>query len=185
MLFPFHLSAELNQLSCAEDDVILFYYSGHGYRTASKKDNPWPSLYFSISGKEVDFHNICQKLAAKKPRFLLAIADCCNNVLPESGAAPLVPLYASSKSQHTRIKHNYRRLFLENNGSLLVASSSVGEYSWCYQKGAVFTLALLDSLKALATAKSASWEALLDTTAEAIADHQTPFYLLSPEMSPD
>ena len=45
----------LNSLKIKNDDVLIYYFSGHGYRTPSKKDNPWPYLFFSKSGFAVDY----------------------------------------------------------------------------------------------------------------------------------
>jgi len=175
---PFYRT--LKALSVTDEDVVLFYFSGHGYRTPSK-ENPWPNLFFSASKSGVDFFEVTRRLEQKRPRLLISIADCCNNILPTHYAAPVYhgSLFAKAPS---RVVLNYQQLFLEQTGTVIVASSEVGEYSWCISKGALFTLAFVESLQ-IETKKragEADWQTLLDRAAYTVRARQHPLYLIQP-----
>ncbi|ADI37631.1 putative uncharacterized protein [Waddlia chondrophila 2032/99] len=165
----------LDLLQCGEDDVVVFYYSGHGYRTESKEGNPWPNLYFSIESKGIDLSHIRDLLEAKNPRFLIVIADVCNSFVPDEFAPPLMQKFWSCSAIEEIAAANYRSLFLETSGTLMISSSEVGEYSWGTMKGGLFTVAFLQNLEKTAESDSyPEWELILDKTAQAISDVQHP-----------
>lgn len=169
----------LRSLKFAKDDIVFFYFSGHGYRTYSKEEaNFWPDLFFTKAGEGVDYSQVLQILSSKNPKFLLAIADCCNNYLDDLTAPPVIK--QALKPNTTALEKNYKKLFLEMKGSILIASSSVSEYSWSYPKGAVFTLAFIQSLTEETTRKSdPKWQVILNKTTQRIKRHQTPIYLIN------
>lgn len=43
-----HLKNVVHALPITQDDVVVFFFAGHGYRTHSKKDK-FPNLYIAIS----------------------------------------------------------------------------------------------------------------------------------------
>jgi hypothetical protein len=178
-LDPSDFLTTLKSLKFSANDSILFYFSGHGYRTYAKDDKiPWPNLFFSDSGKGIDYTQVLKILTAKNKRLLLAIADCCNNFMDDDIAPPVVKKDIKSKRDIERMKVNYKKLFLEK-GNILVASSDISELSWCYNRGAVFTLALLEILQEEAQhKKSPTWKSILNKTSEKIKKHQTPVYLI-------
>lgn len=146
------------------DDVVVIFFSGHGFRTGSKTDNVWPNVYFSAVNKGVDFYLLVQLLHDKSPRLLLAIADCCNNVLPEAYAPELMKgkktFFAGVKKPD--VFGNYRRLFLESSGVIIISSSEPKEFSWGTRFGGLYTLAFFDSLKSELNSFDPNWRVLLD-----------------------
>lgn len=177
---PTKLLAKVNKLKIKNDDVILFFFSGHGYRTPSKDNNiPWPNLSFSQLDQAVEFEFITQKLEQFKPRLLLAITDVCNNVIPDAFAPLLVHKADEKPISSTKIVENYRELFLRTSGTLLIASSRPGEYSWATSRGSLFTLAFLQQLeKEVKTTGIANWQNLLGRAANALQDTQHPVYYI-------
>jgi len=180
---PKNFLTKLKLIPVTQDDVVLFYYSGHGYRTSSKDGNPWPNLFFTPAKQGVDFNEVSMRLLKKKPRLLVSIADCCNNYMPDGGAPPVYrgELFGKASS---RVMANYQELFLNTSGLVMVSSSEVGELSWCISRGALFTLALIDSLK-IETQKiaagNASWQTVLDRASFVVRDRQTPMYVIEEE----
>jgi len=158
-----------------EDDVVIFYYSGHGYRTESKEGNPWPNLYFSIEDKGIDLAHVRDVLEEKNPCFLIVMADVCNSFVPDDFAPPLMHRFWITGASEDIIAANYRSLFLEAEGTLLISSSEVGEYSWGTNSGGLFTVALLQNLEKMVKATDyPEWEILLDQTAQLVSDSQHP-----------
>lgn len=164
----------IDGLQVTEEDVVLFYYSGHGFRTMSKGDaNPWPSMFFSLEKVGVDFYALTMTLADKLPRLMFSLADCCNNFIPE-GRIPMQSRFFLF--QDDRSKEVYRKLFLDSQGMIMISTSEKGELSWCIPKGALYTLAFLETLKEETSAwfPSTSWESILDKAAFKVRFDQKP-----------
>lgn len=169
----------LKKLKVSHDDVVLYYFSGHGFRTPSKGSNPWPYLYFSGFDSGVDYDQIMRLLSQKYPRLVITIADCCNNVLEERYAPPVYK-FIGSKKKEEKIADAYRKLFLETEGEILITSSEIGEYSWCIPKGALFTLALIDEIKVETGKDDPSWERILSRASWKVKKYQKPYYTINP-----
>ncbi len=176
---------KINEIKIEEDDIVFFFFSGHGYRTENKEDF-FPYLYITDLKKGADFSHIITTLQNKNPRFLLALADCCNNIIPEKFAPPLMDRYKCFMSvQNSDIAEYYNTLFLQTKGSILLISASPGELSWASKTGGLFTKALFYSLhQESAYSEVPDWNIILDQACLRIVDRnigQNPFYLLNIE----
>ncbi len=157
----------LNYLTALEvdsDDVMVMYFTMHGYRTASK-ESQWPNLYFGVEHMGMDFAYINQLAKEKSPRFLLSLADSCNNEIPED-MVPTISQKAYKALDMTaaeRLKQNYRKLFLESYGSVVISSSIPGQYSWAYVfLGGIYSLSFLDVMEqSMLKAEVPDWHSLL------------------------
>lgn len=164
------------------DDVVVFFFSGHGYRTDTKYENRWPNLFFTPTKIGVDFDLIVKIMEEKKPRLIISIADCCNNIIPDESA----PTTISKREFYLGVsmnfvKRNYEELFLNQSGSIIMSSSRPGELSWGTRYGGLFTLTFFKSLnKELLSSQSPDWTVLLDRASIQIAKkqslNQTPQY---------
>lgn len=153
--FPFEnvtsgdvLSA-IKDLNTNIDDVVIFYFSGHGYRTPSKNNIPWPNIYLSKSQTGIDLIDVSERLSSKSARLVLVIADCCNNSLPNHAAPPLAKKIGVYDHKSASIGNNYRRLFLDTEGLIVMASSRAGQASWTMQHtGSFYTKAYISTIEA-------------------------------------
>lgn len=175
--------SHIASLNIEKDDIIFFYFSGHGFRTESKKDNPWSNLYLSRDQEAIDFKEIVHTLQEKKPKLLIAFSDCCNNVLPEDNAPPLYKIHAHKGQIFISAEaSNYKRLFHKTKGSILISGAAPGEFSWCTKNGGLFTLAFFQSLEDEAKfPRPAEWQYILDRAALKIVKKelgQTPQFVL-------
>lgn len=174
-VLPRNVLDTIEPLEFEEDDVVIFYYSGHGYRTQSKEGNPWPNLYFSIVDEGIDLSLIRDVLEEKNPRFLIVMADVCNSFVPDDFAPPLIQKLWFNGVDENIIEANYLSLFKETEGTLLISSSEIGEYSWGTNSGGLFTVAFLQNLqKTVKNNDYPEWEMILDQTAQLISDSQHP-----------
>lgn len=177
---PSKLLARLDSVTIDADDVVVFFYSGHGYRTPSKGKSPWPNLAFSQSENGVDYAFVAQKLLDRSPRFLLAIADVCNSVIPDELAPTLVRKMIPKPVSLDKIRENYRNLFLYSSGAIVVASSEPGEYSWATPNGSLYTLAFLQELSTeVHTVGTANWLDLLGRVTVDLEQDQHPVYYIN------
>lgn len=171
----------INTLTINKDDIIFFYFSGHGFRTESKKENQWPNLFLTKDDKAIDFKEVFQLLKEKNPKLLIAFTDCCNNVLPEESVPSLSPInaYKGQKPVAPELS-NYKRLFLNTKGSIIIAGAAPGEFSWGTTSGGLFTLAFLEAINdEVKYLRPASWRYILDRAALKIVKRdigQTPQY---------
>lgn len=175
-----NLWQKVNDLNIQPDDIVLFYYSGHGFRDKAKDPSPWPYLYFNIDDSFLDYEQVIGELKYKNPRFLLTIVDVCNSYI-DSESRSLVRRGAEmiSKNMQDKINKNYAHLFLGYKGTINITSSSTGEYSWGGADGGAFTVSFDKTLKnKVKNSDNPTWEDILDETKEVIGDEEHPYYEL-------
>ncbi len=170
---------ELRGLSVDSDDVILFYWSGHGFRTNEKdaSDNPWPSFSFNGESVGFDLAELTGFLNGMHPRLLISIADTCNNYIPDLFAPPIMSIKKMQKMDvPPALKSNHYRLFRESSGVIMAAGCQPGQYAWAYIPiGSIFTLSFMDALNDLtASSDDISWELIFQTTLKNLVDYEPP-----------
>lgn len=174
-----NMMKSIKSLNVQEDDVVIFYFSGHGYRTASKGDSPWPNLYFSIRDEGVEYEKVVSILQNKNPRLLVTISDVCNNMIPDRGAPVLVRAMVLRGEVEKKVNENYGRLFLQTRGLVRVTSSRAGEFAWATTAGGTYTLAFLKSMQyELSSSAPTDWNKLLDRAAYEVTNDLNPVYIV-------
>lgn len=148
-----NLVSLIDNLRTQPNDVILFYYSGHGGRSAQDQSE-FPQMCLG-SHYQSDFYpmeKLLMKLQRQPARLKIVIGDCCNSV----GDFIRPKDYNDSKGPTVLSKspvNFYQGLFDHNKGFVIVASSRKGEKSLCCTyndgrpAGGVFTVSLLNALK--------------------------------------
>ncbi len=166
----------LKSLSPNKEDVLVFFYAGHGYRTPSKGNNPWPNLVFTQEKggqhKGIDYQYIIYQLMEKKPRLLITIADVCNDLLSDRKAPPVVTKMWASAPNVEKIRANYKHLYLDEAGMINITAATMGETAAGDEDdGGVFTKAFLDSMKfETANATPANWRALIERASAKVTE---------------
>lgn len=176
-----NLRRVLEHLQTNKDDVILFYYSGHGVR--SKQDaSEFPQMCLG-SNQDKDFYpleTVLKKLEKQPARLKLILGDCCNNY-----ASWVKPKDDGSRSFTVLSKapvNVYNNLFANNKGFLIASSSKKGETSGCNTLvGGFFTHFFLNALEHYASkGMETTWDKVMFTTKEAtfeaLKGEQTPIY---------
>ena len=163
---PSPLLQTIQSLQTNRDDAIIFYFSGHGYRLKDKASQ-WPYLLLLKEQKAINLDLITKALAEKTAHFILVIADCCNNVIQDQFARPVVEKEIKDKSSLTKIKRNYRSLFLESSVLITVTSAGVGQTSLCNSNGSHYTNSFLKALhnEAQVTNRSSNWSNIIERSA--------------------
>lgn len=197
-------SAILNKLEEIEvngDDVLFFYFSGHGYRRQDKDvlQHPWPNLHIGLEDKGVDHEVITELLQAKGARLFFSLVNSCNRnlsreiqliertknlfeLLAPDFLQSLDPLYTIIDPLIRR--ENYRKLFLETSGVIISSSSKPGQYS--FRKKDIGTIYLTSFLQALHEdvegEDDPQWESIFLETVKKTTDitkgKQIPQYVL-------
>ena len=174
----------LNSLKCGKDDVVFFYYTGHGARAINDQSN-FPQL--KLGDKDADFlplYKVQEIIKAKNPKFSVVLGDCCNSYVeglsPKSISGNSTVLKNSSSS-------NYNSLFRNLKGNIIISSSQAGQTSAAMDEGGAFTLCFLHELANVVNGNGGkvSWENLLNRSKEStynLAKHTPVFDIqVSPE----
>jgi len=135
------------------DDVIFFFWSGHGFNDESSRSK-YPTMHLGNWQNTLGLESVANMLKQKKPRLLIVIGDTCNK-----------PMGGSRGEEMTRGEkdENYKKLFLKSRGTILASSSIKGQYSYGNnQTGGLYTSAFLSNLsKELASSGTPSWKTLM------------------------
>jgi hypothetical protein len=115
----------LHALSPDSDDVVYFFYTGHG---ANSGNSQWPTFTFvtSTGAPDLTFDEVVSILQPKAQRLLIVMADCCNAPI-DSGGRFTPPFEPSGQSALTT--SNFQRLFLQFRGTIMASASAAGQYS--------------------------------------------------------
>ncbi|MGB3008634.1 MAG: caspase family protein [Chitinophagaceae bacterium] len=124
-----------------KNDIVVFHYSGHGYRW--KDDNtllfPQLGLYYGtpiswafMKASSINLEEIYQSIAVKGARLTLVLGDCCNTEVKKrrleikDTALDKVPTgyYDMNRSMA-------EELFLNSRSSLLIAAAKQGQLANC------------------------------------------------------
>ncbi|GAB5551355.1 MAG: hypothetical protein Sapg2KO_09460 [Saprospiraceae bacterium] len=159
------LERSIEALEVGENDVIFFYFTGHGYRYENQITcGDLPYLYLTKAQEHLYEAGICldaitEQLKAKAPRLLVSLADCCNNILP----------YEEPVAMNTALVGEvYKKLFLQTEGHIIATSSLPGQFSFATNNGGYFTNGFLATIRDLASLESdlnqITWEKVLKRT---------------------
>ena len=154
-------------------DIVVFYYSGHGFRkTTQKKISQFP--YMDLRSKnDSDYYSqslniekdIFDKIVSKKARFNLVLGDCCNTYAP-------VPKVESPKPAHGKgsgfllSPDNCKALFMEKLSILACAADSNQLATSNKDFGGFFSYFLKASMENYCSIfeKDVTWKKVLDDT---------------------
>lgn len=155
------------------DDVLMFVYTGHGFRWDDQTDY-YPNIdltsssYDDIRKSYVAMSDIYDELSTKGARLTIVLSDCCNSKIGTD-----TPL-ANTNSLFSRSNTNFdlsklQSLFLGSSGTVRATASSPGEVSWCGVNGGFFLLSFIESLRAQISPLQESaptWDALISNAIE-------------------
>jgi len=173
---------QIEALTLNEDDIVFFYFSGHGQRSVQSQDDPWPLM--KLGGRQaMNLSVMTAKLLEKNPRLVISVADCCNNhltVTPDELFFAQAKGESQGNSEKELVRENTRKLFLNHRGLIMVSSSQPGEPAWSGLMGSYYTLYLTQALYYELREDTTSWEIIFERVTERLEDGQHPQYLIIP-----
>ena len=171
------LAAALNKIHPGPDDVVFFYFTGHGMRDMESND-PLPTL--AVGNDLVPFRDILTVLDDADPRLVIALADACNRDLDDDGVGAMVVADNGDNKLWS-----YKSLFADTKGYYVASSSSPGELSTTIdERGSAFTKSFITAMRYAMKSANATWSTVRDIAAQPIMVHfnenrmQTPYTMM-------
>lgn len=120
--------SELKMLKPSSKDVVIFYYTGHGYNT-DDANRRYPNLDLRANKKTEDYRketlnmeDIYKMIRAKGARMNLVLSDCCNSKVGLPNVVAPKPFKKKSIGVELNSK-NVRALFLDKKISILATAA--------------------------------------------------------------
>lgn len=145
----------INNLQVGSNDVVLFYYSGHG---ANDQQSNYPR--FSLGGNG-SWHltTVADKMRSFNPRLSIVFYDCCNH------GANTGSRVDGLNARPVGDPEMYRRLFVESRGEVKISAASPGQYSWgSNEVGGLCTSSFLRVLRSKPNRNEMTWGYVLQHT---------------------
>ena len=138
-------------LSPGPNDIVIFYYSGHGFRWDDQTNNDWPNMALiynddqtkrEITPQEVKDNSlnlntdVFQPLSTKGEHLLLVIGETCNTPYGTNE-----PLYANPVKMATGedgFDPNTMKTLLQQQGKFMVATAKPQEETTYFSEGGIF-----------------------------------------------
>lgn len=192
----------INSMSISPQDIIVFYYSGHGGRpNVTDPDwinkHPFPQMCFGLGMQDqnrfISVEWLKGQLQSKGAQLVVILTDCCNSLT--QGLLQRHVSYTSNNRGPETLSEgkakNLQKLFLGYKGIVVATSSKPSQYSNGVDGyGGLYTgemCKLFDMLEREVT--NLSWETFLNTVEQNTDElsyelsqqnpnfsHQTPFH---------
>lgn len=183
----------INDLSVQSDDVVFFYYGGHGSHAYNNSNDIWPQMCLGERNENnwVPAELLKNMILKKGPRLAVIITACCNK---EQDGVTIKSTVVESESYTTENKINkeaYKKLFLDFSGLVMMTSSQLGQYSFSNEQGGFFCRAFWGAMEYMGEGQiSPDWNELCETVKKVVSNldinydgrivHQIPDYRVVP-----
>lgn len=162
------LQAELAALRPGRDDIVVFYYSGHGFRYRNDESRLFPEMKLlqkeqvrkrELRENSMNTEDVFNLLRARNPRLLFVISDCCNAYVEmnryEDTSDIRKMMLPDRRGWKKAVLSN---LFLTTKGAYLISSAKKGQLAGSHMSmGGFFTYSLYRIYLFSGLARRVSW----------------------------
>lgn len=172
-----NVTTTLDRLTPGKNDVVMFVYTGHGFRWSDQTDKyPRMDLRYN-SYQKVDnessmgLSEVYDKIKTKGARLNIVFGDCCNADIGVN--ARTTTNFLGNRANPNFKPEKLQRLFIKCSGNLIATAASPGEVSWSNSaQGGFFIYSFLQAFHeeiSFMTNDIADWEGLLKKTIDQAA----------------
>lgn len=182
-----NLREVLNGISPKYEDIVIFYYSGHGARAASDI-SIFPQLALNITNEDnlVPLEEVRSALIKTQAHLSIVICDCSNYIdehvasksnalkLPKDSISDIALEWPTSKSvlSATEDDANHYGPFFANKTIITASASDVGELAMCdIADGGFFSRVFFEGL--WLSKRGTPWGVFLQNVKEKVIDLTT------------
>ena len=157
----------VNDLDCSSDDIVVFYYVGHGTENSGTSKYPLMLMAQSDVNKFVPLSWVHNTLKKKGARLTVTIGMCCNARQGAPGRiAPSFSVNYGNTYIDQDMSESIKKMFLNFKGDIIITSASPAESSWACDSNIgptdFFTLNLLIQFNNILPDKSdPDWESMM------------------------
>lgn len=190
-----NLERALSSLNCGPNDVVFFYYSGHGVHAKADPADGWlPQMCLNYESydqdKFVPVTYVRDKLATKPARLSIILTDCCNNEASWVSVKSLISTQKDAPDVDKIDVAKLKKLFYESRGTVIATSSKRGQVSYGPKEGGCFSVAFWDEMyKIEQGAGNADWYSLIEATKQRTlkytSNKQEPVYKVNVNGAPN
>lgn len=166
----------IRQLSPGANDVVIFVYSGHGFRFDDDTD-AYPRMYLTYDGDLNDqtylsTTEVYDQLVAKHARLTIFLTDCCNSKAGINRSQVESVAFGTRGTNNNADIEKLRTLFLNESGTIRATAAKAGQYALCDASGGFMLTSILNNIKAQVSALSnvnPSWTTIVENASKAVA----------------
>lgn len=190
------VEAFLDNFQCGPNDLVVFFYSGHGVRYEDDgQEWPWPYLYYCERNPnndpadcELDLDWVQEMLIEKEPRMTIVLSDSCNDVVDNPSANAGLSEDAGDPSDDAPSggdRFSNLGLIQSFRGHIIASAASPGQAAEMDpSEGSFFAGQFFHFLlEALTSPNPSSWEQVLKQTKNQVRQmtggKQTPQYCVN------
>ncbi|MDE7110901.1 MAG: caspase family protein [Muribaculaceae bacterium] len=174
----------VTSLSPDSDDIVVFYYVGHGTHGAPGGDK-WPMMAMAQHNPSllIPLKWVHDQLKSKNARLTVTIGMCCNSHdnIPRLNSPSFCVNYSNASLTEREIR-GLQKLFTGYIGDILITSASPGESSGCVNTPLgvldTFTWCFLNELALSSNDNNPTWADLtsdLTSSVSTVSRAQTPY----------
>ena len=174
----------INILTPGPNDIVVFYYSGHGfsYEKDAAKRFPQVDLRSHPSSNKIDVVNantenlmdLFELVKSRGARLNIVVGDCCNSIIQfkRTFAGGDEKMRTEERPKMIVNKKMAETLFCDYTASILVGAADKGQFAVSDEKlGSIFTFNFTNNLKILLNksmdeSEGLPWKKLLEETQE-------------------
>lgn len=157
--------------NAGSNDIIVFYYSGHGFR--QKDDNSRPPYIDLRPNYDENPNNLNSKslasifeiISSMKARFKLVLSDCCNDLSTTYSIKGKAPSVTKGFSLQGSLKNGADLFLNANRMSILATGANPGQLSICNDDfGGFFSYNFLNEIEGQLSFlnSNANWDKIRD-----------------------
>lgn len=157
----------INDLRCGSEDIVVFYYIGHGTENTATSKYPLMLMASSNPNMFIPLSWVHNTLKSKGARLTISIGMCCNARQGVHGRGePSFSVNYGNTYVDDSMSESIKKMFLEYKGDIIATSSSPNESSWTYYdevlgKTDFFTYYLIDQFtNDLPNRSNPNWEGM-------------------------